>query len=77
MAVVGSRAKEEAEERAEREAEVRRYRSGVCGRLTRVMAASLGAGENERKEGEMERERERGREGRRGGREKDGRRAAP
>lgn len=37
---------------AEREAEVRRYRSGVCGRLTRVMAASPGAGENERKESE-------------------------
>lgn len=50
VAVVGSRAKEEAEERREREAEVRRYRSGVCGRLTRVMAASPGAG-RERKEG--------------------------
>lgn len=49
-AVVGSRAKEEAEECREREAEVRRYRSGVCGRLTRVMAAS--PGENERKESE-------------------------
>lgn len=49
VAVVGSTAKEEAEEcrerevvrETEREAEVRWYRSGVCGRLTRVMAASL------------------------------------
>lgn len=40
----------------EREVEVRRYRSGVCGRLTRVMAASLGARENERKEGKREKD---------------------
>ena len=37
--VVDDRAKKEVEERREKP-EVRRYRSGVCGRLTRVMAAS-------------------------------------
>lgn len=49
MSAVGRRKRRRS---AEREAEVRRYRSGVCGRLTRVMAASPGAGENERKESE-------------------------
>lgn len=46
MSAIGRRKKRRS---VEREAEVRRYRSGVCGRLTRVMAASLGARENERK----------------------------
>lgn len=43
VAVVGSRVKEEGAPREK--VRVRRYRSGVCGRLTRVMAASLGAPE--------------------------------
>lgn len=50
MAVVGSTAKEEAEERRERKRETNRVKEkprsvgidpSVCGRLTRVMAASL------------------------------------